>query len=272
MRQFSLHSKQFMLVITIALLSTFKATISFGQVSNLKKEDCQLVVEYSSQKLQEDSIKNSKYFKSRGQAYYVLGEQKKALIDFNSFLNLHPEDGGTYYNRGVLKAELNQLKEAVEDLSLALKLNKGNPADIYYARGTVNESLNLSSKAILDYKSSLKYNPRQEDALNNLGIIEMKEGNYTMSIDYFNQALSINPNRVNSLFNRGFTFTKMGNYENAKSDLKKALALSPDNPYANNYMGYLLYKTGEIKKSCKYFKVAQSKGVQPVIKTNHLCE
>ena len=249
-------------LIAILLFEFYCGTTSSAQ--KYRKEDYEFVVKYSSKELSDDSIKNSEYFKSRGEAYYALGDFNNALLDFNTYLKINPKDSYTYYNRGVVKNTLGKANDAVEDFSSAIKLSTDNPANSYFARGDAYHALEDYPMAISDYKNALKHNPKHENALNNLGLVFIEKKDFRTAITYLNKALQLNADRVSCLFNRAYALIELEHYNEALTDLQNALKISPNNPYANNYMGYYLYRQNKKTEACKYFKIATSNGAHPM--------
>lgn len=245
--------------------------ILFSQKKNYSDEDYQSVIEISTQKLNEDSIANIEYLKSRAEAFFAINESKKALRDLNSYLKTNSKDSYAYFNRGIVKKKLGDLKGATNDFSYALKYSPTS-SDIHFARGAVYHDLKNYSKAIIDYKNAIKFNNKNEEALNNLALILIEKHDYGLAIEYLNTVLSLNSNRLNSLYNRAFAFIKSKEWSKAKTDLENALKISPNNPYANNYMGYLLYLQGKKQNACKYFKVTLESNVAPIIENLKFCE
>ncbi|MCB0516983.1 MAG: tetratricopeptide repeat protein [Chitinophagales bacterium] len=72
-----------------------------------------------------------KAYGNRGLAYYKTGEQKKALEDFNKAVVFDPENGIHYYNRGLLLNETEQLEAACADWKKAMELGYQDKNDLY---------------------------------------------------------------------------------------------------------------------------------------------
>lgn len=255
----------------LLLLFFYTSSGLLAQEKSYTKEDYELVIRFSSEKLQEDSLKNNEYFKSRAQAYYALEEFGLALRDFNSYLRMNPTDSYTYYNRGALKNILGQFELAINDFSRAIDFSTENPSDFYFARGAAYQTLKNYPKAISDYNESIECNPRNQEALNNLGLLFIEKKDYQTAMSYLDKALQIDADYISSLINRAYVLIELGHYKKALLDLRYALKLSPDNPYANNYMGYFLYKQNKKMEACKYFKIVTSAGIKPLIDIKY-CE
>ena len=72
------------------------------------------------------------------------------------------------------------------------------------------------------------------DALLNQGIALLEEGQFDLSINYFNKAIEINPRYADAYNNRGLAYGMgKGQYDKAISDFNKAIELNPK--YAGFY-------------------------------------
>ena len=74
-----------------------------------------------------------------------IGENQKALNTLNALIKNFPEDERAYYLRSLLYAEENQLAEAAQDISVALRLNPN--ARYFYNAILIEQKLGNSSKA-----------------------------------------------------------------------------------------------------------------------------
>lgn len=66
--------------------------------------------------------KNPNYLDSRGWVYLRLGENKKALSDFDRSIEIRPESAWALYGRALAKARLGQAAQSEADLAAARKV------------------------------------------------------------------------------------------------------------------------------------------------------
>ena len=88
----------------------------------------------------------------------MLGQTDAALEDFRRCLTLAPEFVSAYYDRGVLLANENRLREAVDDYSKALE------RDPEFARGEAYAELGDPKRALRDFNAALELEPENPDA------------------------------------------------------------------------------------------------------------
>ena len=83
--------------------------------------------------------------------------EHKALSDCNEAILLNPENILEYKKRGVLKADMGNIKGAVEDYNRAISIN---PLDTsaYFSRGTLKADLGDFEGAKKDFETAQKLN------------------------------------------------------------------------------------------------------------------
>ncbi len=79
-------------------------------------------IENYSQALRVRNNSAAQIYYQRGQSHQRLGDKTGAVADYTEAIRLAPNYAPAYHNRGVLYAELNQRRAAVEDLRRAAKL------------------------------------------------------------------------------------------------------------------------------------------------------
>jgi tetratricopeptide (TPR) repeat protein len=110
------------------------------------------------------------------------------------------EDYMAVYQRAMQKYESNDLKGALADFDIVIKL-KPDFASAYVNRGNIRDDL----------------------------------GNPTGALDDYSKALKIDDRDHSTYFNRGITYSRLERYNEAINDFKKAIALKMD--YAPAYRG-----------------------------------
>ncbi|MBO1050144.1 MAG: serine protease [Dolichospermum sp. DEX182a] len=144
------------------------------------------------------------------QKYLVLIDFKRyreAEVAINKAIELSPR-AAFYLNRGVVHNELGDKQGAIDDYTLAIKINP-NYAKAYYNRGYVRKDLGDKQGAIDDFNLAIKFNPNFAEAYYNRGYVRNELGDKQGAIDDYNQVIRINPNYAGAYNNRG----------NARSDL-----------------------------------------------------
>ena len=98
---------------------------SYNQKSSLK---------HFNETLKRDSIKFNDVYLLRGNVYREMGENEKALIDFEKYVSYFPNDAIGHYAVARAKIRLKMQAEALPDINKAIELNDQD-GEVYYWRG-----------------------------------------------------------------------------------------------------------------------------------------
>ena len=103
----------------------------------------------------------------RGAAYLLLGDQEKALDDFNNSIKYDPKWGTAYFYRAQIYRFRNQIDLALADLD---KVLRERPADIrgpaYTIRGRIKADRGDIKGAISDFDDAVAHGRRSSDTIN----------------------------------------------------------------------------------------------------------
>ncbi|MBN1295639.1 tetratricopeptide repeat protein [bacterium] len=104
------------------------------------------------------------------------------------------------------------LESAIEELETCLRMND-SPA-VRYNLAVMLEKADRTERAVKEYRRVLKADPRDVEALNNLGILYYEKGDITRSMEMYERAVKIRPSisegmKKNGLFGKRFGFRKM---------------------------------------------------------------
>jgi tetratricopeptide (TPR) repeat protein len=108
---------------------------------------------------------------------------------------------------------------------LDLQVSQNPKADQYVTRGLAKMELNNLEGALTDFQSSLRLMPKNDTAYYNIGYVHYLQGNYQLSVDYFDSALLYNHNNSFYLTARGGSFLEMENFNLAFKDYRQVIDL-----------------------------------------------
>jgi serine/threonine-protein kinase len=160
----------------------------------------------------------------RGSAKESLGYHQEAIDDLSLAIKLSPDDADAYYNRGIAKYELNDFPGAVADYTAAIKLDP-NDARAYYNRGVVKIMLNDFQGAIADSTATIKLNPDHADAYYNRGVAKSRLNDLPGAIADYTAAINLGPNLEDAYEARGSAHTALRNEKEAADDFRRAMEL-----------------------------------------------
>ncbi len=104
---------------------------------------------------------------NQAESAFLNDDHEKAIQLFTKALDYAPNDPSIYVNRGSCYSNINNLKAALQDYEIAIKLaaktvndmNHPALAEIYYNRGLSYAMGGDDSNALLDYEKALKLDP-----------------------------------------------------------------------------------------------------------------
>lgn len=162
-----------------------------------------------------------------------------AVVDQNnqSFPELTPHKLRTYFDNGISCYQNENLSGAIFFLSLVLEIDPLD-ADAYYNRALIKEELNDKDSALDDYNKSIAQNYSFTDALLNRGALRDDIGDYSGAIEDYLKVLNIkNANledQQKAYYNLGNTKYKIGDKKEACKSWKKSFDLGAD--YAHEHI------------------------------------
>jgi tetratricopeptide (TPR) repeat protein len=115
-------------------------------------------------------------YMNRGIAYGLKGQQAKALADFNTAVELSPDEAVPYYNRGNALFDLKRYPLAIADYTKAAEIDP-DFALAYFNRGIAYEKVGDRENSRQDYLMVLQIDPESEAAKARLSRLEQPAGN-----------------------------------------------------------------------------------------------
>lgn len=172
--------------------------------------------------------------------YYHINHFREAKKYYTFAINADSTNSKVFYYRGLCNRQLNNLKSAYEDLSMAIFLDADNSNEAYQMRGLISYVNNEYVKAIGDFKNYLKHSPNNAEILFFKGASESHLKKYNDALDSFSKALEINPNYVDALKDRALTYYHLKNYDLGLIDIDKSLKIDPNN-FHNYFVKGMIY-------------------------------
>jgi arylsulfatase A-like enzyme/Flp pilus assembly protein TadD len=104
------------------------------------------------------------------------GEPERAVEGFEQALRIDPKNAVAWQNIGLTRVHANRPQEALAAFDRAFALNERLPR-AWNGRGAAFEELGRHAEALESWKRALELDPRQFEALLNIGIVAMEQGN-----------------------------------------------------------------------------------------------
>ncbi len=130
------------------------------------------------------------------------------------------------YNSGLQALEAQQLPRARKKLDLAYAYSPQN-AEINFAEGNLHLALGETAIAKDYYMTALRLDPTNSGALNNLGVLALREERWDLAIEFFRLALVHSPNDAKINYLMAQAQLSNNQIQAANSQIEIALRLRP---------------------------------------------
>jgi tetratricopeptide (TPR) repeat protein len=117
-------------------------------------------------------------------------------------------------------------------------------AAILLQSGMVAHKSGRLTEAAQDYKKALVYEPKNQWAHYNLGLIEQLQGQNAAAVADYRAAIAVNPTLVSAIYNLAILRTGAAPQE-AIDLYRRAIAVQPDMALAHLNLGFLLISAGQ---------------------------
>lgn len=186
----------------------------------------------------------------RGQSYYALSLYEKAYKDFNLVFFLNNQDFHALLWRGKAELKMEMYTEALQDFENVLfhrpdysEARDGREEAIrmlvqYYTNIGESAIMNSQYQVAIDNFSHVLYFDRQNfTALRQRAEAHRLYGNFSNSIQDFNEFIRHHPSDSFALSHRGDAKRSSNNLPEALLDLQSALSISPNDSFALSRLG-----------------------------------
>lgn len=210
----------------------------------LGKQKCK--EEADNLKLRIGEIRKCKQLFSEGLKYAELNHLEKAIQKFSEVIDIEPENGSAYYNKGLALEHLQRFSEALDCYSKSISLNpevekrKSAYSRCAYNIGVLLRSNNKPHNAIGYFDRALEYSPTFYECLVAKGDAFQDIEKYEDSITLYDSAIRSEPNRAEAYIGKGYSLYEIGKKPEALKCFETALKIQPDNSIAIHNKSRLL--------------------------------
>ncbi len=186
-----------------------------------------------------------------GLIYYIKGDYKRALENFEISYRLNKKNIQTLSYLAELYYRFGELDKALEKYNLLLNRKK-RKTEILFTVAEIYKKKKEYDKALDVYEQILGETQKiyeKKIALINAGGLLLEMGEYDKSLKYYLQALELFPDDAQIYYNLAVCYLKQKDIKTAQEYLKKALKVNKENPELYIFLARLYSLTGEKKKS-----------------------
>jgi tetratricopeptide (TPR) repeat protein len=160
----------------------------------------------------------------RGLARTYLGELRTAIHDFNTAIELAPEDPTLYNNRGNALLEIGLYSEAAKDFDQAIALSPSYGA-AYNNRGNALVLLLDHTEALADFSTAIDLMPLNAVPFNGRARVSLALGRPAGAIRDLSRAIELNSHYGQAYINRAEALIAIQRYQEAVGDYSSAISL-----------------------------------------------
>lgn len=185
---------------------------------------------------------------------YDTGDYSKAVPLFTKAIEAKSEVAKALMHRADCYANLQQLKEAKQDLDASLKISRKTP-ELWYFFGRYhlfNSEAQLAKEA---FTEAIKQDPKDDQSYDGRAIAKMLLQDFKGALEDDNQAIALYTKDHTFYNNRGFAKMQLKMLDEALEDFKSSISLEPNaKAYAN--MGSIYVMNERYAKAIDMFTQA----------------
>jgi tetratricopeptide (TPR) repeat protein len=192
-----------------------------------------------------------------GNAYYELGNPKKASDEFQEALRLDPKSEQVYFNLGMLYLKFHTPELASLVFEHGLKELPDSPL-LWMGMGLTQHLADRTEKATVSLKKAIALAPAFADAYIVLGDVMESDNELAEALPIFQTAIQKQPDLYIGYFYYGKILAKMndGRLEQAIEALRKATRLRPEFAEGHYELGWALEHAGQTEEAIAEYKVS----------------
>lgn len=183
------------------------------------------------------------------------GDLARAEAIYRSLIRAGYLSGSLLVNLAVLCGLRDELQEMVELLKKAIEIEPRN-VEALYNLGLANAKLGDKKTAAETYRKAISYQPGYAIAHYNLGNLMQDEGDFAAAAACYEKAIEYRPSDAKSHFNLGLAYRKLGASDKAISSYKRAIEIRPDYPDAHYNLANIQLDSGDLDGAIHSFQKA----------------
>jgi tetratricopeptide (TPR) repeat protein len=184
----------------------------------------------------------------RGRSYRMMGDNDRAIADYNESARLNPGYASVFHGRGNAWKAKKELDKAIADFTEALRVDP-KLTSAYFNRADALDDKGETDRALADLNSAIRINDKDADTFILRGILWKKKGDVEKAITDYTEAIRLDPKSSIAHFNRSISLDEKGETVRAIVDLDQSIRFDPKFLRAYNFRGQLHAKTGDNQRA-----------------------
>ncbi|MBL7043754.1 MAG: tetratricopeptide repeat protein [Pirellulaceae bacterium] len=164
-------------------------------------------------------------------------------------------DDHSYMRAGNYPLQYDDLPAAARAYQKALQLNPRN-ADALNNMGLVLMEQEKFEEARTYIAKAIEYRPDHKESYQNLGIILYNQHKLQEAVAQWHEALRIDPNYFEAHVTLGLACLEVSKFKEANDHFRNAIRLSPSDPFMQYHVGLTFYKQGDHTQAAVHYSLA----------------
>lgn len=210
-----------------------RATI-FHEMGNTKEAlfNVRKAIEFDKKKVE--------YYILEADVFFERSETSMAFDALNQAISVDKKNLDAHLRMAEISLDLQDYNRAMESLKNVLDIDKVN-AKAYFMRGMIFKETGDTLRAVEDYKKAIEYKSDYEQVFEELGNLYAVKGD-GLAVDYYKSTININPKNVNAMYNLGLFYQENGAIQQALDMYQRVLKINPGYANAIYAVGYINYE------------------------------
>ena len=158
----------------------------------------------------------------------IPGAYEGVKNSYGNAISLNPSNPSLYLNLARFETSQNKLKQAEEDIGMALRI-KPNYIEAIFLLSQIQVANGQIKDAIISAKVATDINPSDPILFFQLGFLYYNDKNYTESTNAFSKAISLNSQYANARYFLGLSLIRLGRNAEAIEQFVELEKTNPDN-------------------------------------------
>ncbi len=191
---------------------------------------------------------NGQHYLDRGEAYFILGQFDKAVLDATAAIAFDDGLDLAYYVRGLALGRMKFIEAGIGDLTVYLERHPDNSLALT-KRGVRYLWINDLENAEKDLDHAIALDPSNAEAYDDLGVIYAKTERYAMAIKSFQATIRIDPTYAKAYHNLAISYHLSGNQRRAMKYSKTDVEMNPQSKSALFLKASILRAVGRLDEA-----------------------
>ena len=165
--------------------------------------------------------------------FHRQGQLALAQAVYEKILEIQPGNVDALHLLGVIAAQMQNPRKAVELIDQAIALNP-NSAAAYNNRGSALKELGRFEEALADYDRAIAIEAAYAEAHFNRGVVLYELKQLAAALASYAQAIAVKPDFAGAYYNRGIVLRELRQFEAALASYDRAIAIKAD--YVEAYL------------------------------------